>query len=234
VAEKTLGTRLSENLARVRQRIESAAQEAGRSAAGVRLVAVTKRRPTVECDALLQLGQLDLGESFPQNLWERAGAVAGPARWHLIGHLQSNKAAKTLPILSMIHAVDSLKLLKYLDQLASTLQSPPAACLQVNCSGESSKHGWAPSAILADADAIATCRHLPIVGLMTMAALGPSSDHARPAFSLLRETRDRLAQATGLPLLDLSMGMSHDYEAAIAEGATWVRIGSALFEGITT
>ena len=125
----------------------------------------------------------DLGENYPQELWEKAESLPDlPARWHLIGHLQGNKAKKTLPMVAMLHGVDSLKLLRTLDDLCKGLDSPPAACLQVNASGEDSKHGWSPEALLADAEAIAACRTIPVVGLMTMAAPGPAPESARPAF----------------------------------------------------
>jgi pyridoxal phosphate enzyme (YggS family) len=131
----------------------------------------------------------------------------------------------------MIHAVDSLKLLKTLDDLAGNLPEPPRVCLQVNISGEDSKHGWEPDLLPNDAEAIASCRRIPIVGLMTIAGYGTSNEEARPTFARLRDVRDRLQTLTGLALPELSMGMSSDYEAAIEEGSTFVRVGSALFEG---
>jgi pyridoxal phosphate enzyme (YggS family) len=155
-----------------------------------------------------------------------------PVRWHLIGHLQGNKAKKTLPMVRMIHAVDSPKLLQALDALAKDLDDPPAVCLQVNTSGEAAKHGWSPSAILDDAEAIAGCRQIPVVGLMTMAALDSTPAIARASFARLRELRNTLRTRTGLSLDELSMGMSGDFEEAIAEGSTLVRVGSALFEGV--
>ncbi len=165
---------------------------------------------------------------------ERRRALEGRAiRWHLIGHLQGNKAKTTLPLVRMIHAVDSLKLLRALDELAADLPDPAAVCLQVNTSGEPSKHGWSIDGIPADADAISSCTRIPVVGLMTMAALGTDSESARPAFVQLRELRDKLRVLTDLRFPELSMGMSNDFETAIEEGATVVRVGSALFEGVT-
>jgi len=223
--------RIRENLEAVRSRMAGAAARSGRDPAAVALVAVTKRNPLVR--PLVDLGQLDLGENYPQELWGKVEALAGlPARWHLIGHLQGNKAKKTLAMVRMIHGVDSLKLLKTLDDLAATMADPPAVCLQVNASGEASKHGWEPEALPADARAIAACRHIPVVGLMTIAGYGTGDEEARPTFARLRELRDRMRAATGLPLPELSMGMSGDYEAAIEEGATLIRVGSALFEGV--
>src|SRR5579883_1918150 len=164
--------RIKQNLESVRHRIEEATRRSGRPPGAVKLVAVTKRNPIERVRALVELGQHELGENYPQELWKKAGELAGfPVRWHLIGHLQSNKAEKTLPIVAMVHAVDSLKLLRTLDVLAKDMDAPPpSVCLQVNTSGEASKHGWEPEQILADAHAIAACQHIPIVGLMTMAA----------------------------------------------------------------
>jgi pyridoxal phosphate enzyme (YggS family) len=225
--------RLRTNLESVRDRIADAARRAGRDADAVRLVAVTKRTPPEWSAALADLGVADLGENYPQELWRKVEAVARPdVRWHLIGHLQSNKARRTLPMVAMLHGVDSLGLLRALDAMAADRPDPPGVCLQVNTSGEASKHGWEGDAVLADAEAIAACRNLPVVGLMTMAALGTDAESARPAFARLRAIRDALRERTGLALAELSMGMSGDFEAAIAEGATLVRVGSALFEGV--
>jgi pyridoxal phosphate enzyme (YggS family) len=212
-----------------------AARRSGRAAGAVTLVAVTKKCPIELVRALVTVGALDLGENYPQELWRKVESLAdldSPMRWHLIGHLQSNKAKRTMPMVKMIHAVDSLKLLQTLDSLAAEMPDPPPVCLQVNTSAEATKYGWSAEEILADADAIAACGKVPVVGLMTMAAWGTSSQSARPSFVLLRESRDKLRRRTGLPLVELSMGMSGDFESAIEEGASLVRIGSALFEGV--
>jgi pyridoxal phosphate enzyme (YggS family) len=225
--------RLRENLDTVRGRIAEAARRAGRDPGEVTLVAVTKRNPPEWITPLVAAGARDLGENYPQELWKKAEAMAdAPVRWHLIGHLQGNKARKTLPLVRLIHTVDSIKLLQTLDMMAGDLPDPPSVCLQVNTSDEASKHGWSPSGILREADTIASCRHIPIVGLMTMAALHSTPLAAHASFSRLREVRDSLRERTRLPLDQLSMGMSGDFVEAIAEGATLVRIGSALFEGV--
>lgn len=147
--------------------------------------------------------------------------------------MQTNKVKKTLPLVRWIHSVDSLKLLKLVSESGQALERPPAVCLQVNTSGEESKHGWSARQILEDSESIAACGGIPIVGLMTMAALDGNEERTRASFASLRQTRDGLRQKTGLALPDLSMGMSGDFEAAILEGATMVRIGSALFEGLS-
>ena len=225
--------RIRENLETVRGRIRDAARRAGRAPDSIRLVAVTKRNPPEQIRPLIAAGALDLGENYPQELWKKVEALEGLfARWHLIGHLQGNKAKKTLPMVRLIHAVDSLKLLEALDALARDQADPPAVCLQVNTSGETAKHGWSPSEIAGDAESIAGCRFIPVAGLMTMAALDSIPETARASFATLRAVRDALRVRTGLPLNELSMGMSGDFEAAIEEGATLVRIGSALFEGV--
>jgi pyridoxal phosphate enzyme (YggS family) len=230
--------RIRQNLELIQSRIASAVGRSGRPAGTVRLVAVTKRNSSEAIRTLVENeGARDLGENYPQELWRKVDALAdlsAAVRWHLIGHLQSNKAKKTLPLVTMIHSVDSLSLLQSLDKLVSGMEHPPAVCLQVNASGEASKHGWSAEEILNDSEAIAECRAIPIVGLMTMAALAEDAEAARPAFRGLREVRDQLRVRTGLELPELSMGMSGDFEVAIEEGATLVRVGSALFEGAET
>lgn len=227
------GQKLEANLVSVRERIAAAARRSGRGPGSVRLVCVTKRTPTGWSRTLKSLGENDFGENYPQQLWAKVAELDDTeVRWHLIGHLQGNKARKTLPMVRMIHAVDSLKLLATLDDLASAQTNPPEVCLQVNTSGEVAKHGWDGAAILNDAEAIAACKNIPVVGLMTMAAYGTDGETARPSFVELRELRDELRRRTGLALDHLSMGMSGDFEAAIEEGATLVRVGSALFEGV--
>lgn len=225
---------LRNNLDAVRGRLSDATSRSGRDPSAVTLVAVTKRNLAEAIRPLVGLGVRELGENYPQELWSKAGALDDlPVRWHLIGHLQGNKAKKTLPLVRMVHAVDSLKLLRTIDALCEGLADPPAVCLQVNTSDEEAKHGWSADAILADAEAIAAVRFVPVVGLMTIAGYGTDPETARPSFVLLRETRDALRVRSGLALPHLSMGMSGDFEAAVEEGATLVRVGSALFEGVT-
>jgi pyridoxal phosphate enzyme (YggS family) len=229
--------RIRRNLDEVKSRMAGAARRSGRSADAVKLVAVTKKSPLEWIRPLVDFGARDLGENYPQELWRKHDALADlgeTVHWHLIGHLQSNKVKKTLPLVTLIHSVDSLKLLRVLDQSAAVLENPPSVCLQVNTSAEESKHGWSEDQILADAESIAACRTIPVVGLMTMAALGTTAETSRPSFSRLRELAVLLRTRTGLPLPELSMGMSNDFETAIEEGATMVRVGSALFEGVAS
>jgi len=227
--------RLRCNLQSVERRIAAAALRSGRPAEAVSLIAVTKKSPPDWARSLVALGAGDLGENYPQELWRKCEVLddlGTSIHWHLIGHLQTNKVKKTLPLVRMIHSVDSLKLLNVLNEAVAGIGDPPGVCLQVNTSGEASKHGWTPESLIRDADAIAGCQRIPVIGLMTMAAWGTTSDLARPSFLQLHELADLLRQKTGLALPELSMGMSGDFEAAIEEGATLVRIGSALFEGL--
>ena len=223
------------NLRSVRQRISEAAEREGRGIDDVGLVAVTKNRPIEAVRRLVELGVFDLGENKPQELWKRAAEIDDPrVNWHLIGRLQTNKAKRTYPLTKLVHSVDSLKLLAVLDEIALGLDRPAEVCLQVNVSGEASKQGWSLNGILADAAEIGTCAAVPIVGLMTMAPLDATVDETRKYFDRLRRLSEDLRVRLNLKLPVLSMGMSADFEVAIEEGATLVRVGSALFEGLET
>jgi len=229
-----LDVQIRENWQSVRSRIAEAARRAGRTEADVTLVAVTKQHPPEWIAPLIALGQRDLGENFPQELWKKIEAFEdAPVRWHVIGHLQSNKVKRTVPLVHMIHSVDDLKRLKLIDQAVADGATAPELCLQVNVSREPAKHGWPPEALLDQAETIARCGHLPIRGLMTIAAFGSTPDQARREFAELRELREPFQAKSGLELPELSMGMTNDFEAAIEEGATIVRVGSALFEGLS-
>jgi pyridoxal phosphate enzyme (YggS family) len=224
---------LAERLAAVEERLSAACLRAGRSRAEVTLIAVTKTVSTEVAALLPGLGIHDLGESRPQELWRKADVVP-LVRWHLIGHLQRNKIERTLPLLSRIHSVDSLRLLRALETAAETLADPRPlpALLEFNVSREESKHGFAPEDLDAVAATLAVLKYVHVDGLMTMAAYEDDPERTRPTFRALRELRDRLAAAVRRPLPHLSMGMSNDFEIAVEEGATMVRLGTVLFEGI--
>lgn len=224
---------LTERLAAVEERLSAACRRVGRSRAEVTLIAVTKT-VSAEVAALLPgLGIHDLGESRPQELWRKASIVP-LVRWHLIGHLQRNKIERTLPLLARIHSVDSLRLLRALETAAETLVDPRPlpALLEFNVSREASKHGFAPDDVDEVAAALAVLKYVHVDGLMTMAAYEDDPERTRPTFQALRELRDRLAAAVRRPLPHLSMGMSNDFEIAVEEGATMVRLGTVLFEGM--
>ena len=230
-----LHSRITENLARIRQQIAEAATRAGRDAAEVRLVAVTKYVDADAARALLDAGCQDLGESRPQELWRKAEALAdAEVRWHFIGHLQRNKVRRTLPHLTLLHACDSLRLLEELDRVAADVSREVRALLEVNISGDSSKHGFRPSEMASVVDSLPDYKHVRICGLMGMAGLAGNLDDARLDFARLRQLRESLAGnvPAGVEVNELSMGMSGDFEVAIEEGATMVRVGSALFEGL--
>lgn len=236
---------IAENLRRVRERIARAAESAGRSADEITLVGVTKYVDAQQA-AELAAGCTDLGESRPQELWKKADALttqraAGftPAvsiRWHLIGHLQRNKVARTLPLVSRIHSVDSERLLAEINDArmkAGDSQPTVSVLLEVNTSDEAAKHGLAPDDVARLLEAAPGYPRVAIRGLMTMAALEGGLEVAARNFATLRELRDRLKRNVPehVTLDDLSMGMSADFEVAIREGATIVRVGSLLWQG---
>jgi pyridoxal phosphate enzyme (YggS family) len=227
--------RLAENLAYIRAKVALAARRGGRNVADVTLVAVLKQVDPQIARHLLSLQCTDLGESRPQDLWEKAEALGDKAvRWHLVGHLQTNKVQRTLPLVSLIHSADSMRLLHAINEAAGQLKKPGAVLIEVNVSGEPAKHGFAPQELEPYLAEIAGLPHVEVRGLMCMAGRAGDLNQARRDFARLRELRDRLRRLapSNMNLTDLSMGMSGDFEAAIEEGATIVRIGSALFEGI--
>jgi pyridoxal phosphate enzyme (YggS family) len=228
--------RIADNLRSVRGRMADAARRSGRSPDEVRLIGVTKYVGPDEALALFTAGCRELGESRPQELWQKAAALEGAGViWHLVGHLQRNKVARTLGTVSLIHSGDSVRLLEALDVEAARagLDSVPVL-LEVNVSGDAAKHGFKPNELVPLADVLARLARIEIKGMMAMAGLEANLDDAHRDFAALRQCRDELCNALeGRWTLDeLSMGMSGDYEAAIEEGATMVRVGSALFEGV--
>ena len=226
---------IAENLARVRQQIASAAARSGRGASAVTLVAVSKYVDVDAAQMLLELGCKDLGESRPQELWRKAEALADQdVRWHFIGNLQRNKVRRTLPHVTLLHACDSLRLLDEIDRIARETERELKVLLEVNISGDASKHGFQKPEMLSVIESLAGYKQLQVCGLMGMASLDGTIDDARREFESLRLLRDSLLNKlpSDVELKELSMGMSGDFEAAIEEGATIVRVGSALFEGL--
>jgi len=228
-----IATQLRENLARVRERMAAAAKQAGRDVAEITLVGVTKYVSSDIARELFAAGVTDLGESRPQELERKTADLADlPIRWHFVGHLQRNKI-KTLPNTCLLQSVDSMRLLEALQQEALSRQITWPILVEVNISGDAAKHGFSPAEMPGVISKLPEFPNLSLQGLMTMAALEGGIERARVDFRALRELRDYLATLQGTPPLpQLSMGMSDDMEAAIAEGATFVRIGSALFEGL--
>ncbi|MCA9039198.1 MAG: YggS family pyridoxal phosphate-dependent enzyme [Planctomycetaceae bacterium] len=221
------------NLDRIEQQIENACLRVDRNTSSVQLVAVTKYADWPWVEALLELGYNHLGENRPQQLEERSEKTTIPIHWHLIGQLQRNKIRKVLPFVSLIHSIDSMKLLAAVDRIAQEEQLQPNVLLQINVSGEASKQGFAPAELREQWAQIENFSQVNIVGLMTMAPHVDDPELARPAFRKLRDLKDELNQISSqIHLRELSMGMSNDFEIAIEEGATLIRIGSSLFEGL--
>lgn len=256
----TSDTTLRERYLAVKARIAAAAKRAGRDPAGIVLVAVTKFAEPDQIRELIKLGHVDFGENKVQQLIQRApmidewlgrhrampgvnvprntGADAlGPAvapgqiRWHMIGHLQRNKARKVVELCRLIHSVDSLRLAEELQLIAAKREKPVEALLQVNCSGEASKFGCAIGAAIHLAEQVETMIQVKLRGMMTMAPLSATPEQARPTFMRARELFHEIRES-GVVSPDfnlLSMGMSGDFDIAIEEGANMVRVGSALF-----
>lgn len=223
---------LRERIATVNRRLADAAVRSGRRREDVTLVAVTKYSSPEITAIAFELGLRDFGESRPQELWKKHAALPS-ANWHLIGHLQRNKIEKTIPLVSLVHSVDSERLLLALDEFGRKRGLLIPILLEVNCSREEAKGGLRPEEVPGVADTAVSLAGVRFEGLMTMAAFHDDPRLCRPAFAELRELRDRLRTQTGLPLPHLSMGMSNDFEVAIEEGATLVRIGSTLFGGLS-
>jgi pyridoxal phosphate enzyme (YggS family) len=226
MTDAEIRARLQDRLQAVEARILAACGRAGRVRSDITLVAVTKGVGIQVARLLPELGLADLGESRPQELWKKAGALKGlPIRWHMIGHLQRNKIKPTIDFTTMIHSVDSLRLLEELNaQFAKGFHQP--VLLEVNASREPNKHGFAPEEVATVVTSIASYPDIRVEGLMTMAAYNDDPQTARSTFREVRRLRDELA------LKRLSMGMSNDFEVAIEEGATLIRLGTILFEGL--
>lgn len=243
--------RLRENVARVRAALAAACDRGGRPPGAVRLVAVTKYVGVEVIRELRAAGVTDIGESYVQQLVERAEELGGSAatgdvgwasptnppdapRWHMIGHLQRNKVKTLLPHARILHSLDSARLAAAVQAQADELDVQVDAFLEVNVAGEASKQGIAPADAPGLVEAVRAFPRLRLRGLMTMAPYDPDPERSRPCFRRLRELLERLrgAGAVGPECVHLSMGMSQDYVVAAEEGATFVRVGSALFEGL--
>ena len=216
----------------MRERIDRAARAAGRDPETIRLVAVSKTFPLAAVEAGADAGLADFGENRVQEALGKIERAARPrVRWHLIGHLQSNKARAAAAAFDWIQSVDSLKLLRRLDQAAAEAATAPSLLVQVDLAGEATKHGAAVGEVRPLLEAALTCRAARVRGLMLMPPWNADAEATRPYFRRLRELRDALLDEGIAPaaLGELSMGMSHDFEVAIAEGATMVRVGTAIF-----
>ncbi|VTS00081.1 YggS family pyridoxal phosphate-dependent enzyme [Tuwongella immobilis] len=222
---------LSDRLARVEATIAGACAKARRSRDEVRLIAVTKTVSAAVTAMLPRLGVVDLAENRPQTLWGKVDAVPN-VRWHFIGHLQRNKIDRTLPLMHWLHSVDSVRLLEALQSECVKQNRHLSIFIEVNASREEQKQGFAHEDCAALGPVLARCDRLSILGLMGMAAYSDDPENSRPTFAAMFALRERLRQEWGLPLPELSLGMSNDYVVAIEEGATCVRLGTTLFEGL--
>jgi pyridoxal phosphate enzyme (YggS family) len=228
----TIAEAVASNLTAVRRRLEQAARTAGRDPRSIRLVAVSKTFPPEAVLAAAAAGQLDFGENRVQEGLQKIHATADqPLKWHLIGHLQSNKAKKAVEGFGLIHSIDGIDLLRKVDDAAAAIGKAPELLVQVDMAGETTKFGAPEETVPAIFEAAASLKAAQVVGLMLLPPFVENPEDVRSWFRRLRDLRDRLA-AEGVPtarLRELSMGMSHDFTVAIEEGATIVRIGTAIF-----
>lgn len=224
---------LAKNYQSVLDRIESAATAAGREPGDICLVAVTKYVDEEVVRQLYDLGCRHFGESRPQALWQKAESLKGlDIQWHMIGHLQTNKVRRTLPSLCLLHSGDSLKLLSLVNEEAERIETQTDVLCEVNISGDETKHGFTEEHLLESIESIGQLKHICVKGLMAMASRSGGVERAKMDFERMESLRQKLVdrQIDGVSMDELSMGMSGDFEQAIAHGATLVRVGSVLFE----
>lgn len=222
---------IAENLDQIRQRIEKAACRVGRDPAEVELLAVSKTFPVSDIQQAVESGQRLFGENKVQEALSKIPSLPKDLRWHLIGHLQSNKIRKILPHVEAVHSVDSLSLARDVSRIAGELGLAARVYLEVNVGDEDSKHGFAHEDLRAEWATVRALPNLEILGLMCIPPFTDDVEDSRPFFRQLRDLRDELTADSPGSLPKLSMGMSHDFEVAIEEGSTLVRVGSAIFGG---
>ncbi len=222
---------IASSLAQVQDHLAAAAARAGRQPDEIVLVAISKTHPPERIAEAVSAGQLLFGESKVREARVKIPQLPGQTRWHGIGHLQKNKIRHALPLFELIHSVDSLELAREINRIATDLGAQPRVLLEVNVSGEGSKYGFSPEALESSVDELLQLSRLQIEGLMTIPPLAPEAESSRRHFARLRDLRDRLQNDFGIGLPELSMGMSNDYPIAVEEGATLVRVGSAIFGG---
>lgn len=217
------------NLAAVYEKIGAACSRAGRDSASVFLIAVSKTVPAESLRLAWEAGQEAFGESKMQEAEPKIALLPSGLHWHFIGRLQRNKVRKVLQSFGIVHAIDSLRLACYVDEIAAELGLFPKVFLQVNIGNEATKGGFTPELLVAEAESLLALERIEIQGLMCIPPAAANAEDSRPWFKALREIRDSLELKHGILLPELSMGMSGDYEVAIEEGATHVRVGSAIF-----
>ncbi len=221
---------IARNLEGVRRRIDAAARRAGRDPGSIRLVGASKTMPLEAIREAVEAGLEDLGENRVQEARDKAPQLPGSIRWHLVGHLQSNKAAHAARLFQVVHSIDSSDLLRRLDQAAVKEARRIDALVQVDLAGEATKSGAPPEMLDGLLETAASCRQVAVRGLMILPPYDPDPEKARPYFRRLRGLLEEAqARHRALALAELSMGMTEDFEVAIEEGATMVRVGRALF-----
>jgi PLP dependent protein len=222
---------ISENLTHIRSRMAAAAERARRDPREIELLAVSKTFPIEDIQEATDAGQMLFGENKVQEALNKIPHLPQKLRWHLIGHLQSNKIRKILPHVEVIHSVDSLKLASDVNRIAAELGLFARIYLEVNVGDEESKHGFSPEGLRETFGKIQELDRLRLQGLMCIPPFTPDVESSRPYFRTLRNLRDELQKEAPGSLPNLSMGMSHDFEVAIEEGSSLVRVGSAIFGG---
>jgi hypothetical protein len=222
-------TSIAENLERVREQISRAAAKSGRSSDDVELVAITKTHPAELVHEAIEAGQILFGESRVQEARAKIPELPSNVHWHFVGHLQKNKVRQALPLFELLHSVDSLALAEDINRIAEEEGMHPRVLLEVNVAGEGSKFGFAPDKLREEMEELLALPRLPILGLMTIPPLAEEAEASRKYFIRLRELRDRLQTEFRVDLAQLSMGMTQDFPVAIEEGATLVRVGTAIF-----
>ena len=220
---------IAENLERVRRQIASAAAKSGRSPDAVELVAITKMHPAEKVREAVEAGQSLFGENRVQEARAKIPELPSNLRWHFVGHLQKNKVRQALPLFEMIHSVDSLALAQDINRIAEEEGLHPRVLLEVNVAGEGSKFGFSPEKIRDQMEELLALSRLSILGLMTIPPVTKESETSRKYFVQLRELRDRLQTEFRVDFAQLSMGMTQDFPIAVEEGATLVRVGTAIF-----
>ncbi|HEV3274077.1 MAG TPA: YggS family pyridoxal phosphate-dependent enzyme [Candidatus Dormibacteraeota bacterium] len=220
---------VANRLARVRARITAAALRSERDPSDVRLIAVSKGMPAARVDAAIDAGVEDIGENRIQEAADKQREVRNAARWHLIGHLQTNKAARAAALFDFVHSVDSLRVADALSTHRPPGRDPIGVLLEVELTGLPTRYGVAESDVEAVVQQLVNVPAIHLMGLMTIAPFSDDPEDARASFVRLRHIRDHMEHATGWALPELSMGMSNDFEIAIEEGATMVRVGRAIF-----
>ena len=220
---------IAENLDRVREQISNAAAKSGRTPNDVELVAVTKTHPAESVRAAIEAGQILFGESRVQEAREKIPELPSNCRWHFVGHLQKNKIRHALALFEMFHGVDSLALAQDINRISEEQGLYPRVLLEVNVAGEGSKFGFAPEALAEQVEALLALPRLSIEGLMCIPPLAMESEDSRKFFVQVRELRDSLEKEFSMKLPQLSMGMTQDFPIGIEEGATLVRVGTAIF-----